>query len=432
MALVGPLASHLARQASVEEADLGPLQALSGLALLFGGWPSGWLVDRIPGHSLLLLSELIQAVGWAIFPFCTSVFQLCIVYGFISITFIVLNTSLNTCSVWLGLSSEHLTALLNLNGMLFGVGALISPQLIYIFQLNLGYQGCTLVLYLVSGLSLLLAIGTCLLLPPSPSKPSSNQEAEEPLVEQDDENGEGNQLRDSNSSQKGARNRFSRLVFISSLLLLSLANCAIELGFSGWIFTFVVIKAGLGEGTGQQVTSLFWLSFMLGRLMALGVSSFISNSLILALSMPLAVIGPLLPLLLTPNLPVILTATALIGLGASTGVGCSLSMANDHLTLDGNLNGLIGTFVGIGATFFPVLVPSLAKSMPWIGWDWLMWATLMAAGAQLVAFAGMWMTGQVLMESKEESRSRRMHGEETDQEDINAPLLAASQQVQEE
>lgn len=287
-------------------------------------------------------------------------------------------------------------------------------------QLRFGNAGGNLILYLVSGLSLLLALGSCTILPSSPLKPSRTQPAEEQII--GNENGNGDEADEIDRTKQGGMG-LSRFVFISSLLLLSLANCAIELGFSGWIFTYVVVKAGLGEGIGQQVTSLFWLCFMLGRLVALGAASFVSNSLMLAVSMPLAVLGPLLTLLLRPSLFVIVIATALIGLGASTGVGCSLSMANDYLTLDGNLNGLIGTFVGIGATFFPVLVPSLAKKMPWIGWDWLMYATLVAAAAQLIAFIGMGVSGRAVKEGR---RPSYQGDNPEDLEDVNAPLLTTS------
>ena len=48
-----------------------------------------------------------------------------------------------------------------------------------------------------------------------------------------------------------------------SLLTLLLAT-----GFGNWIYTYCVHQAGLSEAAGQQITSLYWLAFTLGRLPA--------------------------------------------------------------------------------------------------------------------------------------------------------------------
>jgi len=39
-------------------------------------------------------------------------------------------------------------------------------------------------------------------------------------------------------------------------------------GFGNWIYTYCVRQVGLSEAAGQQITSLYWLAFTLGRLPA--------------------------------------------------------------------------------------------------------------------------------------------------------------------
>ena len=58
--LMGPTIPTLARRAGVAEADMGPLFTLTGLTCLIGAFPSGYLVDRMPGHVILGVAMLLQ------------------------------------------------------------------------------------------------------------------------------------------------------------------------------------------------------------------------------------------------------------------------------------------------------------------------------------------------------------------------------------
>lgn len=51
--LLGPTASVLARKLGVVEADLGVIFTINGLASILGAMPSGYLVDKMPGHLVL-------------------------------------------------------------------------------------------------------------------------------------------------------------------------------------------------------------------------------------------------------------------------------------------------------------------------------------------------------------------------------------------
>lgn len=58
--LMGPTIPTLAKRTHVTEADLGPLFTLTGLTCLVGAFPSGYLVDRMPGHVILGTAMLLQ------------------------------------------------------------------------------------------------------------------------------------------------------------------------------------------------------------------------------------------------------------------------------------------------------------------------------------------------------------------------------------
>eukprot|EP00955_Chlamydomonas_euryale_P114465 366278-Chlamydomonas_euryale.AAC.57 len=76
------------------------VMAMSGIGMVIGGIPSGYLLDNFPGHVVLGACHLVQAAGFLLMPLCRSVLSLAAVFGTISITFIVVNTALNCLSIW--------------------------------------------------------------------------------------------------------------------------------------------------------------------------------------------------------------------------------------------------------------------------------------------------------------------------------------------
>lgn len=60
--LLGPTVSVLARKLDVVEADLGIIFTINGLASIVGAMPSGYLIDKMPGH-LVLAAALAFEVG---------------------------------------------------------------------------------------------------------------------------------------------------------------------------------------------------------------------------------------------------------------------------------------------------------------------------------------------------------------------------------
>ena len=67
--------------------------SLSGLGMIIGGIPSGWIMDRAPGHMVLAWSHVVQAIGFLAMPYCGSVLALALVYGTISLTFNMVSRS---------------------------------------------------------------------------------------------------------------------------------------------------------------------------------------------------------------------------------------------------------------------------------------------------------------------------------------------------
>jgi len=61
--LLGPTVSVLARKLGVVEADLGIIFTINGLASIVGAMPSGYLIDKLPGHLVLAAALAFEVCG---------------------------------------------------------------------------------------------------------------------------------------------------------------------------------------------------------------------------------------------------------------------------------------------------------------------------------------------------------------------------------
>jgi hypothetical protein len=60
VSILGPTIKPLAERLGVDEPDLSPLFTALGISCIVSGTPSGWLVDRMPTHHVLIGSLLVQ------------------------------------------------------------------------------------------------------------------------------------------------------------------------------------------------------------------------------------------------------------------------------------------------------------------------------------------------------------------------------------
>ena len=63
VSILGPTISSLAERLHVNEPDMSPLFTALGVSCIISGTPSGWLVDRLPVHHVLIGSLLVEVGG---------------------------------------------------------------------------------------------------------------------------------------------------------------------------------------------------------------------------------------------------------------------------------------------------------------------------------------------------------------------------------
>eukprot|EP00798_Chlamydomonas_sp_ICE-L_P031779 gene31779-6976_t len=393
-----------------------------------------------------------HTVGFILLPHCANVVVLTVVYGLVSMTFTCVNTGVN-CLV-IRLYSDPVThhtdsratgAWLNTIGVTFGVGGLVVPQLVNL-SACMWHDGAIYSYYIIAVLAGITTVLTWLL--PHVEEPAEQGHATSgskarsyggaadnlsaPLLSAHTEGeggglphgGEGTGLNSEESAswansphgqqEEGAVQEAAQQqqqqptpwLFFSALLVIVFANIGLELALGGWVFTYGTDYAKLSPVQSRQLTSLYWLTFTLGRVPAIFLASCFRMSTILLVSMPLALLGAGLPLIMGDSMalhPELLPVSViLIGLGIAAGFPCALSYATEYVAINGTLNGVLSTVAGLGATVFPFVIPWLAKQtfLGGLGFQWLMIMTLVGGLLQIGGLLCMMVTGSWLKSKK--------------------------------
>ncbi|KAF8055830.1 hypothetical protein HT031_006605 [Scenedesmus sp. PABB004] len=404
--LLGPTASALAARVGVVEADLGVIFTVNGAASIVGALPSGWLVDRLPGHAVLGAALAMEAAGFALVPAARGFGALAACFAAVSLSWNVVNTAGNTFVLWIGNASEHprvQALLINSVNALFGVGALIAPLLAELCA----ERGAPLAAYwLAAGLTA--AAAAAVLALPSPTPPGGGggggsgsgsgsgsgaaaaaaaaaAEAEALLRD-----GAGAGTADAGAADAGAGEgaawygggALSVLLLVISAF--NFLNVGTEVAFGGWIYTYAVEHVRSSSSTGHWVNAVYWASFTGGRVAASFAAARLSPAALLLTSLPIAVAGAGAALLAGAGMgPGLLAAVAaLVGLGVAPGFANSLALLDAVQPCTGAITGLLGGVAGGGCMLVPLLVAQLAKHSP-LGYQALMAVCTVSFAAQL-------------------------------------------------
>lgn len=354
VSILGPTINPLAERLGVTEPDLSPLFTALGLACVISGTPSGWLVDRVPTHRVLLGSLSVQAAGFALVPFMPSVWTLTALYFVICFSYNFTNSAVFTSVGWM--FPKRAGSALNLVLAMFGVGSFCIPLAAQACKYSLG---SALAVFWVVGLtSVVAALPFLFLASPTPPPPVLGTDGPGMFTTTD-------------------KALFLERVTTCSVVILVFFTTAAETAIGNWLYTYGVRQEGLSDDEAAFGNSAFWGSFTIGRILGAAVSHLTSPSTLLLTFTPLAMLGASLPLwagaYLTPW-QLIMTTAILTGLGNSTGYANALSLLETYVPMTGLINGIFGMVAGAACMVGPTTVAALAKytdlkylSMAWVG-----------------------------------------------------------------
>lgn len=329
-AVLGPTLLKLAENTQAKLGDISFLFAARSIGYLIGSVLGGRLYDRRPGHPVMALMLIGLAVALALMPITSLFWVLAAIVLAAGLAEGAVDVGGNTLLVWL--YRHQVGPFMNGLHLFFGVGTIIAPLLIaQVIQ----WSGSINWAYWFLALLPLPTVVWLLRLPSPKAQPTSVE---------------------------GASNQVdNRLVALTVLFFFLYVG--VEVSFGGLIFTYAVKQNLANDTTAAYLTSAFWGTFTLGRLLSIPVAMRIRPRYIL--------IGDLIGALISLTILVIWPASEValwvgvlgVGLSIASVFPITMSLAARRMNVTGQIAGLFFVGASIGATILPWLIGYLFDSL---------------------------------------------------------------------
>ncbi len=334
LAVLGPTLSSLAKQTHSRLDDMGWLFLVSVgglLGTLFGGQ----LFDRFRGHTVSGAAQIVSGLLMMSFPFVSALGWLLAVAALKGVTDGVVNNGVNTLLIWT--HREKASPYMNGLHFCFGLGAFLSPLLLaQVVEIPGAYRWVYVGLgafTVLSGLRMATMAGNPQATHPAESDPGAVQPRLLPYS-----------------------------VALSAALFLFF-YVGSEIAFGNWIYTYAVeLKLAL-KAEAAYLTSGFWLSFTIGRLVSIPLVTRFALRQILTVSLLGCIF--FMGLIFTFSSSLIILWVAALGVGFCMAPvypsGFSLAVQGLKLTAWASSTILLGDC--FGGMILPWLVGQVLKTM---------------------------------------------------------------------
>jgi FHS family Na+ dependent glucose MFS transporter 1 len=163
------------------------------------------------------------------------------------------------------------------------------------------------------------------------------------------------------------------IVIILTLFFLHI-YLGLEISFGSFMTAFAV-KSGLGlsKADGAHLTTLFWSTFTLFRIITLMYLEKVGSEINIFMSLfAVLVANVILVPFGTTSVPMLWTGTAIIGIGLSSVYACTYGFLEEYFPLSPLVSALMTVSGILGEFVFPVVISSFIDDDPMI----VMWVTL--------------------------------------------------------
>jgi FHS family Na+ dependent glucose MFS transporter 1 len=333
LAVVGPTLPFLAAQVGRPVGDMGFLFLASSAGYTAGTALAARVFDRVPGQMVLAVSQLFSAVLLAIIPLVPMFWLLLGLAAIKGLADGMINTGGNTLIVWI--HGDRVGPYMNALHFFFGLGAFLAPFLAAQFlDVPGGYRWAYWILAAIAGL-----IGARLLTLRGGPTPHGRPGTAKTTV----------------AETSSGVTRVTHPVVVSAVLFLFFYVGA-EISFGGWLYTYAT-KLGLADVQGAAyLTSAFWLSFTVGRLLSIPMAARITPAVMVlaALGCCLAV---LTAILLFPGSSAVLWSVAIaLGFFLAPIYATGFTLASQSATWTARVSGVVLLGDSVGGMILPWLV----------------------------------------------------------------------------
>ncbi len=290
------------------------------LGYLLGASQLGRFIDRRGCHRFLALIIVAGAALAALVPLMNTLWSLAVIMGLIGVTLAGPDVGSNT--LIMRLHRDNPGPAMNGLHLFFGVGALIAPLLVAWTRSE------TSIAWSYWSLSLLVAlIGVAFLFRPEPPLETPSHEA---------------------APQSSVRS----LLFFGCVVFTLYVGA--EVGFGNWIFEYV--NVAFGEDMATQITTGFWITFTLFRLIGVGLALRFSALSVVIASLCTGAAACVLLYVSAPSVSILWGSALLFGAGVAAVYPTFLVFLGKHMSMTGRRLGVIAVASTLGSMSFPWLI----------------------------------------------------------------------------
>lgn len=330
VAILGPTIPSLADHTRSSLSEISILFTARSLGHIVGALYVARFYDRLPGHVVLGVSLLVMGLMVALMPTIPLLWLLVIILLVLGVTEGSVDVGGNTMLVWI--HRQKVDPFMNALHFLFGLGAFLGP--IVVAQTVMMSGDINLAYWIVA--LILVPVVVWVMRVPSPTRP---QKAEETQL-----------LR-------------GEIVLIVLIALFFFLHVGAELSFGDWIYTYAVSLDLASVTTAAYLTSAFWGSITLGRLIGIPITTRIRPRTIL----PISLVGALVSvgiILVWSNSTIALWVGAIgTGLSMASLFPSTITFAGRRLNITGRITGWFFIGVGAGSMTLPWMIGQVFETI---------------------------------------------------------------------
>ena len=331
MASLGPTLPGLAAQTQSTVSEISFLFTVRSFGFLLGSLFSGRFYDRLPGHAVMAVTVVGVSATMAAMSLVTSLPLVLLVMLVLGTAEGALGVGGNALLVWV--QGNRVAPYMNALHFSYGVGGFLAPLII---ARTLGFNNSNSTAYLVLA-AIILPTALVLLRIPSPQSVAVDS-----------------------TVARGATTDY-RMVFLIALLLCLYIGA--EVSYGGWIFNYV-LKTGIGnENRAAYLTSVFWGSLTLGRLLGVPIGARFRPQTILMADLIGCFVSIGVALARPGSIVAISISTILAGLSMASVYPTALTFAERRMRITGLITGFLVVGGSAGGMIVPMIVGQLFESI---------------------------------------------------------------------
>ncbi len=320
IAAEGPTLLKLAEHTSSALDQISFIFFFGSLGYLLGSYIGGRIYDRVPGHRFMAGILVFLGIIIAFVPLASSRSALFVIVLILGLTKGALDVGCNTLLLWV--HNETVGPFMNGLHTCFGIGAFVAPLIVARVVAATGDIYWVYWFFAVVAFPVAAWIWNL----PSPAPrvvPTRHENASFPILP---------------------------VIIMVSCFVLYVGG---EVGYGSWIYTYA-FKLNFGtEVTAAYLTSAFWGSFALGRLLGVWVSTRARPLTILSLDFVGCLISLGLVLLFRDSGIMLWIGTILLGISLASIFPTFLTLAEERMHVTGTITGWFLVGGGIGGMILP-------------------------------------------------------------------------------